>query len=838
MNPPPQRLSSPPDARILLDEVDLTLSACFERRAEFLPTRKAIGSGGWQPTYQELDAAANHQAHALLAQGVAPGDRVVVLMPHGGKLVAGILGVIKAGAIVVVLNPTDTRARLDQVMADAGPKALLTDTQCQELARGLAGPVCPLLCFEDHLSTDPVPRPRVTRSAEDVAVLIYTSGSTGQPKGVMASHRSFLHHVYRSSRGMDIRSEDRMVLLASLGGIQGLATMATALCNGASLYPFPLVEQGAGRLASWMQKHAITVYVSAASIFRQFVRTLEADSSFPHLRVVRIGAESATSEEFALYKRHFADHCVLVHSFSSSETGNMTRLRLTKADFLPEGRMPAGLPAEDVDILLTGEDGHPVSDDEAGEIVIRSRYLSPGYWNHPALTVERFSPCPSGDGSRLYRTGDLGRFTPDRMLCVIGRKDDRIKVRGFSVHLAEVQDVLQQQPEVALAVVCPRTTARGDTEIAAFMVPRDRQVPTSTSLREALQSRLAAHMIPSAMVFLEAFPLTPTGKVDRQRLLADLEMRGAADATAPRSPMEEWLAAMWCRVLDRPSIGVYEHFTDAGGDSLRAVDLITTLSGELGPTLPLEFLLQYATIAQMAEALESGVVKTEREREPWFRWWKATLLPLRKQGSRNPIIFLPGGYASENELLVGAGLLPHLDPERPFHGVRLNLHAPRVLRPSSLRRMARRIARQILALPGDGHPLLIGECQAGALAFEIAQILAGKLKHPPRLILLDPSLPRRVVPGRQPSSSLSHHPPAIARYYQLSRSFRPRPYAGEIHIVCTEEPQRLETCLTWWQSHTQSTCHGHTVAGDHESYLRQHRKGLAKVIDALCGPDA
>ncbi|HSJ04170.1 MAG TPA: AMP-binding protein [Verrucomicrobium sp.] len=810
--------------------MESTLPACFEKRVLHHGARKAFGSGGWKPDYRELNAAANRQAHALLAHGLLKGERVAILMTHEAELVAGVLGVLKTGAIVVVLNPTDPPARLDQVLEDAEPRMLLTDARNKALAQQLAGDRRGIVGFEDCLSSEHVENPAIALAADDVAVLIYTSGSTGRPKGVMATHRSFLHHVYRSTLGMDVRATDRIVVLASLGGIQGLACMATGLLNGASICLFSVATKGVANLARWMVDHSITVYISAASVFRQFVKTLQESAPFPHLRIVRIGAESASSEEFANFKRYFADDCVLVHSFSSSETGNVTRLRLTKADSIPKGRLPAGHAAEDVRILLLDDRGNNVAIGETGEIVIQSRYLAAGYWRNEALTEQRFCPVEGEPGLREYRGGDMGRFTPEGMLQVLGRKDDFVKIRGFGVELAEVQEALLLQPGISSAAVCPHKDARGEMQILAFMVPETDHFSSSDSLREALQRSLPAHMIPSALVFREALPLTPTGKLDRQKLLEDFDKLLTSDKLAPRTDLEVRIARVWNGILGSGSLGVYDNFFEAGGDSLRAVDLISRLSVELSQPLPLELLINFPTVAQMAEAMEAGFV--EFKEKPWFRWWRASLLPLRRTEGGGPLIFIPGGYASETELLAGMGLLPHLDPDRPMHGVRLNLLARRVLPPFSLRSMARKIARKVLEASGGKPPVIIGECLACALAYETAQILACKLGRAPLLVLLDPSHPRKVT--HDGSDSLDHHPAAIARYYRLARAYEPGAYQGEIHVVCAQESQRLQTCLGWWSSRSMSTCHGHEVPGNHETYIRQHRKSLGETLDSIC----
>ncbi|CAN5909820.1 hypothetical protein BH11VER1_BH11VER1_09770 [soil metagenome] len=819
---------------IVAEDVETSLVECFERVAGVHHKRKAIASGKWQPSYEELNFAANHLSHAMLASGGGPGDRVAILMKQDGPLIAAVLAVLKAGRVVVVLDPGDPPVRLNRMVSDAAPGMLLTDLENANRAAEVAHGHCAVVSFEDHFATEAKPNPGIRTLPDDLASIAFTSGSTGHPKGVMGTNRSVLHHVLRCSRGMEVLPSDRIAALSSLSGGQGIGLTWCALLNGAAVCHFTGGLRNSEDIAVWMVKCSVTIFASATSVFRGLIKNLPPALTFTKVRLVRIGSESTTWEDFRLFKSCFSPDCVLMHAFSTSESGNLTQLRLTAHDEVAEGLLPVGLPTEGLEVLLLDEQDQEVAQGETGEIAVRSRYLSPGYWRDLSQTKKYFFNADSGERLRIYRTGDLGHFTCNGLLVVSGRADGRINVLGHSVDLSEIENALLKLTAVEAALVCTSSGARDNQKIVAGVVLRGAPALTDAKLREELLGLLPGHMLPAVIVTLDAIPLTSTGKPDRRKFLTDLEEMSKSDVVAPRTNMEKRIAGVWSHCLNISSISVYDNFFAKGGDSLCAVELMSTLSKMFGHNLPMDLLINHPSIAQMAEALDAGFVPSVRNQ--WFRPWQATLLTLRRDGSGSPIIFIPGGYTSESELLVCAGLIPFLDAGRPVFGVRLNLLARGVWGPWSLRAIARQVARRIIDLNSSVAPVLIGECQSCALAMETAQVLAKKLKSPPQLLLLDPWQPSN--PSSQETVSDIVHPPAIARYYRLSRGYQPDSYPGESHIICTAETARLPSCLDWWRKSVGPGCRGHEVPGDHDSYIRQHRASLGKMISAICSKDS
>ncbi len=315
-----------------------------------------MGGANWRPTYAELDTATNKFARVLISQGGDAGDRVALLMRQDSPLIAAALAVLKAGRIVVVLNPTDPPARLKQILNDAQARQIVTDSANKNLAGKIAERRATMLCFEEGNPESPQD-PEIEIAPDDTAWLIYTSGSTGGPKGVMQTHRNIVHNMLRHCRGMDLTAADRMAMLTSPSGGQGVSTIWCALLNGAELHPFPTMEKGVTCLNEWIKEREISIYVSPASLFRHFAKTLRPADTFPSVKLVRFGSETVTVDDFTACQRIFPGKCVLLNSLSTSETGNIAQRRFTHDSKIAGSRLPVGLPAIGIEISLSDENG-------------------------------------------------------------------------------------------------------------------------------------------------------------------------------------------------------------------------------------------------------------------------------------------------------------------------------------------------------------------------------------------------------------------------------------------------------------------------------------------------
>ncbi len=614
-------------------DTDRSIPACFEQRSRERAGEKAVGGTVWQPTFAELDAAANRLAHVLLERTGVDSGRIAMLLRHDTPLIAAVLAVLKAGRTAVVLHPGDPPARLAQIRRDAEPQLLLTEESLRGLARTAGFAATDLVSVEARPDCSAHPAPGVTVGADDLAFLIYTSGSTGEPKAVMQTHRNMLHNVLRQSRCLDLRADDRYALLASIGGGQGIGVVWAALLNGATVCPFAVSERGVAELPAWFDRHGVNVLACSSTLFRNFVRTLSG-RRLSGIRLVRLASEPALRGDLEAHCRHFAEDCVLVNTLSSSETGNITCARIAPDLDVADGLLPVGRPSEGMDVTLIDREGAEVPPGQVGEIVVRSKYLSPGYWQDETQTAIRFSSESRDPATRIFRTGDLGRLRPDGLLTVVGRTDLQVKVRGNRVGVEEVERAIAALAEVTAVAVGARTAARGDTHLTGYVVAREGSATTVSALREELRTTLPEHAIPTAFVFLDSLPVTPHGKVDRARLASLAPRPPAAVGTTVGGhgtigEDEEMLAAMWADALELDFVGRDQRFLDLGGESLMGAVIAAKVFEAFAVRLGLHVFADNPTVASMARLLrETRSSAVIAQRPQLVRAPRAQALPL------------------------------------------------------------------------------------------------------------------------------------------------------------------------------------------------------------------
>jgi amino acid adenylation domain-containing protein len=585
-------------------DFDESLVAAFERVAEKFPSRIAVSSDVWQPTYRELNETANRLAHRLINFGLGLGDRSAILMSHDAPMVAAIVGSVKAGQIVVALDPGDPLSRLKVLVEDAEPSVILTDPENLNLAVQFAPPGCRILNFESEAATGPVENPSVEIPRGQTAVLNYTSGSTGRPKGVMRTHQQLCRAAAVLTDAMQSTEKDSITLFASISTAQGMSFLWWILLNGATVCPFPVKTSGVTGMADWLTNRGLTVYGSSASIFRTLVKTLDDGLVFSNVRLVWLGSEGIAADDFRAFQNHFPPTSILVHGFSSSETSVIAWSRWKQNDVIPEGLLPVGHFARDIDVSLIGDDGQSVEKGEVGEIVVKSRYVV-GYWRDPTLTAERFSADLDGKGTRLVRTGDLGRINADGLLELRGRKDDRVKIRGNRIELTEIDRALEKLPGIdrAAAVAVPRKDH--EPMLVAFVVRTGDASLTAPRLRHAVRASLPIHMVPSRIVFLDSLPYNRGNKIDREALRQYVfPASNDSNGEEPRTETEILLADIWSESLELLDVGRNDDFFDLGGDSLKGAVVAALVHAALGVELSLGTIADHPTMSALATFID------------------------------------------------------------------------------------------------------------------------------------------------------------------------------------------------------------------------------------------
>jgi len=381
-----------------------------------------------------------------------------------------------------------------------------------------------------------------------------------------------------------------------------VSNIFNALLNGASVRMFDVRSSSLAELTEWLVRESITIMHIPVALFRQWLASLEPAHYFPSLRQV-IPAGRLYRKDIVRLWAHVPMHCRVLHRFSTSETGMCTRVIIDRETALGDTVVPVGFPVDGMDVRLADEDGCPVGWGESGEIRVKGRYMSLGYWGKPELTRQKFRGSPIDPYEQEFCTGDIGRGRPDGSLEYIGRKDSMVKIRGYRIEPAEVEVALEELEGVQQAVVVSDTAADGETVLVAFVVPeRNRQVQCDVAMGRLRQS-LPSYMVPVSIVVLDTLPLTATGKVDRRALRIPDVAAEPKPTIAPRSELELTLVEIWESCLGVSPLGIHDDFIELGGDSLKALRVVAEIENATGLRLSIAQLVETPTIAMLSEAL-------------------------------------------------------------------------------------------------------------------------------------------------------------------------------------------------------------------------------------------
>jgi amino acid adenylation domain-containing protein len=709
-------------------EIEQSIPGRFEQQVSQHPNRLAVKGRRSALTYEDLNRYANRIGRAILAARGDSEETVGLLLQKDVPFFAALLGALKAGKIYVPLDPAHPAARTIKMLEDADARLILTDDMNYAMGAELAHGSRALINIDrmdSHLTEENL---GLALQPNALAYIIYTSGSTGEPKGVVQTHRNVLHNIMVYTNNLHISADDRLSLLASVSTAQAVLDIYSALLNGATLCPFNVKEDGLSSLGRWLDQEEISIYHSSASIFRSLLDTLGDQDQFHHVRLIKLGSEQVFKSDVERYKKCFSHNCIFVNSLSSTETGTVRQIYIDKDTLIDGDIVPVGFPVEDAEILLLDEDGRPVDAGTPGEIVVKSRYLAPGYWRRPELTQAAFRTAPEHGDSRLYHTGDLGRISPTGCLEYCGRKDQRVKIRGFRVEVAEIEAVLYNHCHVRHAAVVARQGKHGGPRLEAYIVPTEMPTPTAHSLRTMLKRNLPDHMVPSWFFILEELPLTPSGKVDRNSLRSAPSFQSRAEVAykPPQSPLEWQIVKIWEGLLETRPIGVQEDFFELGGDSLLALEMISLVEKECGIRLPVSAMFGRATV----EYLAGFMLDTNRGR------FRSPFLKIQDGTSGRPFFFFHGDYNGGG--FYCRNLAQRLGREFTFISVHPHgLDGEPI--PQTIEEMAADRLRVLLDFHPSGPYLLGGHCNGGLVAFEMARQMRAMGLDVDSLVLVDAS---------------------------------------------------------------------------------------------------
>ncbi|MFJ8329972.1 amino acid adenylation domain-containing protein [Streptomyces sp. NPDC094437] len=568
-----------------------TFPELFAARATERPEATAVIDEHGPVSYRELDERANRIAHHLVELGVGRDQLIGLCVERGVAMAAGLLGIMKAGAAYLPLDPAYPADRLAYMLQDSGVRVVVTQRELRDRLPGTEAALVDLTTDRAALNARPATAPKTAPVAEDLAYAIYTSGSTGRPKGVLVSHAGIGNLAAVQAEAFGVTGESRVLQFASASFDAAFWEMCMGLLTGATLVMGAKETLAPGEpLAAYAAEHGVT----HATLTPATVAVLPEGRGLPSEATLIVAGEASTADLVA----RWSGGRRMINAYGPTETTVCaTMSRPLSGAVVP----PIGTPIANFRAYVLDHGLRPVPVGVRGELYLAGPGLARGYQGRPGLTAERFVANPYGaPGERMYRSGDVARWNAAGDLEYLGRADDQVKVRGFRIELGEVESALALHPHVAQAVVVTR-----NTNLLAYVAVAGEQRPTPDALRAFLAERLPDYMVPATVVVLDALPLTPNDKVDRKALsdLATVRESEAAAEDAPRTAVEETLAAIWTDVLGIERIDVHDDFFALGGNSILSVRAVSRMRAALGVALPPRTLFDTPTIALLAASV-------------------------------------------------------------------------------------------------------------------------------------------------------------------------------------------------------------------------------------------
>lgn len=710
-----------------------TFPTVFARNVAAHPHKPAIITPTTSLSYGELNERAHIIADMLLSQTSNEPQPIALLFPQEIAAFAATIGVLQSGNFYVALDPLYPPSRLAEILSDSTATILL----CSDSSLALAHALCPdnvqiinvsrLHTTPRHANPHPLELPQIAPTA--YAYLGYTSGSTGKAKGVIETHRNHICHWRNLMLQQPTYGNERVLFLNRLSFSGGQLAFYMTFLAGATLYLYDLQEDSLAELPAWIEAHQITVWNSVPTVFRAFVAQITEPQQVASIRLLRLASDTILGSDLEAYRQFFAPSCKLWFCYALTEAKTVTMAFLDQATTISPTEIPSGWPIDGMEIQIVDADGRPLGPHQVGEIVVRSRFVSPGYWRNTALSAERFHPDETRPGFYFLYTGDLGKVDETGCLYHKGRMDSQVKIRGYRVELREIEAHLATVTGVREAAVRTTPTASGDVRLDAYLVG-SQDLPTSSQLRRLLEERLPAYMIPNSFTVIERMPVNRNGKVDRAALPEpDLRRIDRIESTAmPRTPLETTLAAIWERTLGLQPIGIHDNFFDLGGHSLLALNLCDQIADATGKHLPLSVVLTAPTIAAQSVLIAETDVDAA---------W-SSLVAVQTGGTRPPLFCAPPAHGTALSFLKLAQFLDAEQPIYAFDPVGVDGITPPL---ESVEAMAAHYIAAMQTVQPHGPYRIGGKCMGGQVAFEMARQLLARGEQIDTLVILDSSAP-------------------------------------------------------------------------------------------------
>ncbi len=724
-------------------DTDFPLSNCahelFEKQALNTPEALAVESAEWSLTYAELNTRSNQFARYLQQQGVKPDTFVGLCVRRSPWMLVGIMGILKAGAAYVPIDPDYPRKRQELIVEDSELAIIVCDEKTEHEVVSTDAQLLAIDRLWTKISVVDNKPLQTTVSPESAAYMIYTSGSTGKPKGVVNLHRGLVNEALGAGKIFPIGPGDRVLQFATISFDAALEEIFGALLSGATLVlrdDAMLATRGAFHDA--VRDKKITVLDLPTAFWAQWIQyarqeNLELPDS---LHSVIVGGEKTSAKAYANWQEVNKGRVRWINTYGPTETAIVSTYYVSPdlpGKVNPIQEVPIGRPIPNCSNHILDSKLRPVPNGVKGELYIGGAGVARGYWNRPELTQEVFVPDPFAEDpkAKMYRTRDLVRRREDGEIEYSGRADTQLKLRGFRIEPLEISYALEQHPDIDEAVVVLHQSTSNLQKLAAYIVPREDKQVTPDDLRNFARDYLPEYMIPQAVIQMQSLPLNENGKVNVKALPPPAEDSETQDTVVLKAEneTEEKLQTIFAKVLQKEQIGVTDNFFHLGGDSLLTLQLIEE-SMKSGIELDPQTIFQNPSVRELASAIFQGKGPAIQSQGP--------LVTLQANGTR-PRLYLV--HATPGDVMGYGNLIQHLGNDQPCYGFTSRGLIDKDLCHTSIEDMAAYYNQHLLEFDPDGPYNLGGWCYGGIVAFEMARQLLAQGREVAGLFLIEAVAP-------------------------------------------------------------------------------------------------
>lgn len=582
----------------------------FRKAAEQFPEKTAVQYKEKRISYKELDIASNVLAKEIQAKG-RQDDNIMLFFEPGIDMVTSILGVLKSGNICVAVDPEHPAERIRGIMKDSDTSLMISNHKNQQGLEKLLDSDKDVV-YVDGLENLDYGELEFNPNAKKRAIILYTSGSSGSPKGVIQTHLSLFHNIFNYYTTIKLNETDKVALFTSYSHAVAIIDIFSTLITGGTLHIYNVKEVNSiEKMKDWMKGEKITIYHSVPTLFRAFLDKAPKVNYFDDVRLVVLGGENVSKQDFLLFQEYFPKQSSFVNFLGASEIMVATLNILSYEQEVKENYIAAGNPVNGLQIILLDKQGKQVCDGEKGEIAYKSAYLAEGYLNQEKLTNEKFLLLSGSREERIYRSGDFGVYTEKGTLKYLGREDSQIKLRGIRIELGEIESQIDQLDGINKNVVVVQEAEADEKFLVSFYEACEEGI-TSEEIRRKLYDKVPLFMIPRYFVKLHKLPLTALGKIDR-KYLENYREYTEETYEEPKTELQKMLCEIWESILGRTRIGIQVSYLELGGNSLNAVRIITEIYNRVGIRLSVRDILLYDTISKIEKYLKEVQCDTDIE---------------------------------------------------------------------------------------------------------------------------------------------------------------------------------------------------------------------------------